>query len=344
MKIKSVYITIVIGVIISGLLIISSCGNSSWTTKKDNGARPVQSSLTAPGAVTGNDITQLKSVKRDSIRHLINVASFWVAMFPDNTHPITGPSMIEDGVLIIEPTNPFTNNKMVFSKEYSPGEIYFYCGELLPGEPMQAWHYDPSEPKYDDQLAASGEWISPKAESPEYKFNGHTEKISPDIPPEGMPYEVPYYMDFREQCGYADTPDAALKVIMVADQLDALMKCYSSFNDEVPDSLDAYIEWLGLKNPKAWTNPYTGGEMHQVPLVKTNTFSENRDIPLLPEPEATNEYAGNYAYDTYARSSDGMIISIARFYFLDSEGLLQSKNCKGFPAEVMRSWSKNLIG
>jgi len=339
-KLKVFIIICVFAAIVS----MTSCSTQS---SQDGGADKSQSGVTKlvePDRESAIDITKLRSLKRDSIVHMLSVAMKWVVMFPGTTASVTGTTLIDDGIFIIEPVNPFTGKKMTFSKEYNPGEVYIYMGDMSPGEPGQILHYDPSEPKYDEQLVSSGDWITPEEQMNRCKFNGRTEKI---VAFEEVHYDPPPYAEIRKTFGYAELPDAAVRVLMVEDQVDYLMDCYSPSHDVIPQSLDSYINWLGSRNPKAWINPYTGKEMIKVPLVETETPETHKTnpyyVPALLKPSEIDNFPGNYAYKVYT-GHDGELYSVARFYYLDAGGLLQSKECLGVPREVLREWGSGLAG
>ncbi len=339
-KLKAFVLICTFAVIIS----ITSCSTQGRQEGVADKSQSGSAMIMEPDRESAIDIAKGKSLKRDSIVHMLSVAMKWVVMFPGTTAPVTGPTMIDDGIFIIEPVNPFTGKKMTFSKEYSPGEVYIYMGDMNPGEPGQILHYDPSEPKYDEQLVSSGNWIIPEEQLTRQKFNGRTEKIEAF---EEVHYDPPPYAEIRATFGYAELPDAAVRVLMVEDQVDYLMDCYSPCHDEIPPSLDSYINWLGSRNPKVWINPYTGQEMTKVPLVETETPETHKTnpyyVPALPKPSEIGDYPGNYAYEVYT-GHNGDLYSIARFYYLDADGLLQSKECLGVPRDVLLEWGRGLAG
>jgi hypothetical protein len=289
--------------------------------------------------------TEDKSVRIEAIIAMESLAESFYYFFPYDSPFFTSEKLIAAGFLAIKPSNPFTGNPMLFSEEYIPGEIYFAPRPLAEGDTGFIRHFDQAEPEYDTTLVQKGEWLQ-KKDLPEEKgwfladeyeyFNGQSlKRVLPG--PGSLP---PDYLTVRKNWGYEDYPDEQLRVMSIAVQMSSVVGSYSIHHEEAPEYFNEYINWLGQENPAAWVNPYSGEVMKQVPIVACATYPDDPNAPLGEMPKDVSPFIGNYAYKLYDNGQ--YTVSLARFYYLDKDGLFKSEDIVGFPRKAWLNTIGNL--
>jgi len=238
--------------------------------------------------------------------------------------PATYDELLSYGLLPIIFHNRYTGEPIKSTREYSPGDIYY---ELNTQTGLyRFWrHQGPLDMCYNPD--ATGGKELPYAASPrDTVTDGKTIKVEMALGPEAVAGDVPAAY-FRESYNIPPDDDARVDIYIVYRWVNDIMYRLGEFVDQVPASLDGYIEMLGERNPVAWTNPYTGEPMkavgwYDVPLFflwdPVSEVIPDIDSSAGPPPEGV---AGNYSYMVAPSPVvEGEMRSYAKFYFKQPDG------------------------
>ncbi len=263
----------------------------------------------------GEPETAFKSLM---IRSIIKKASvFYWELMVGGDGPENYESLLEEGILPIIFTNRYTGADIRNTSRYSPGDIYLHF-PTKDNPVFSFWdHYGEKDYAYDPSLALQGE-KHPLQGMDEYTTDGRTLYLDVEVSPEEMAL-TSSASGCRERYGIPPDDEARARVLLVFDAMDKIMRSAGSWIDDVPSSLDGYLELVGRRNPVAWTNPYTGEPMHEVPWANVpqcqHTGSPfNEPIPELGNNKNLSSLAGNYSF------AIGPERDYAQFYFKQPDG------------------------
>ena len=248
--------------------------------------------------------------------------------------PTSYDDLLSTGTLAIILTNPYTDDDIVSTPDYSPGNFYISFPTIA--DPVYEFrqYVAPDHWAWDEQLFASGEIKPLSTHDPvEYTMDGHT--LSTKISYEDMidsldQVESPAAM--RERYYIPADDNARVKMLIVADYMQEVLgiSYEISLNDN-PASLDEIISVIGRKNPVAWTNPYTGEPIQEVPWVNVYQVTTDdqqsghvQDASPWPQSGINNkdELVGNYSFvydqprhSPYYPREQGFRVACVQFYF-----------------------------
>jgi hypothetical protein len=222
--------------------------------------------------------------------------------------------LVDSGALPIILANRYTGDDIVSTKDYSPGDFYIefptaespvsrfwtHLGE-------QDWEYDAALAKElaatDERRPLSNHPPRPEgADIPSETTNGRTifEEMSYDQSQIAMGFSC----DRAYTRQYFEMPsddDARARIIVVARAMQEVMRIWEPI--PIPlNSVDGFVNYVGRKNPVAWTNPYTGEPMREVPWNKVAYYEPypNSKVPFSPTDQAphggNSPLAGNYSF------------------------------------------------
>ncbi len=236
-------------------------------------------------------------------------------------------TLIEEGSLPIIFANRYKGNDLISTAEFSPGDIfvdydtddstfrfYLHNGEL--------------DAAYEPDAVSDGSKL-PWAGGPGmYLTDGRSLFMEETVEPGVFMVDDPG--GFRERFHIPPGDDARTTVFTVYYTINKIMyQAADILVGGVPGSLDGYIDLLGRKNPVAWINPYTGGDIEKVPWVKVPVHLETGPLGQYPidlEEVNDGEYdssdlAGNFSFILRPSPTvEGELRAYAQFYFMEPDG------------------------
>jgi len=245
-------------------------------------------------------------------------------------------SWIEQGALAIIPRNPYTDEDIKTSLEYSPGDLLIACNRqgfiLLFHSGISDVGYEPDKDNHDvlfypifcsmnDNGLTDGRTVFEF-----YKYNdGKFDQISSD------------WSRIREQFYGSFHPIEYTKIYWLHFQVRKFMTAYAQLFENVPDTFDGYINLFGRKNPNAWINPYSGAPMNQVgfpdcvygPTPDMKNPTPPVPISMIEKGHDIYEYAGNYSYAVFEDEKSS--IAVFSIYYLDENNKLRALSVRRTP-------------
>ncbi len=238
--------------------------------------------------------------------------------------PETYEEILSSGLLPMIYHNRYTGEPIKSTPEYSAGDIY-YKADRESGMYYFYRYQGPQDQVYDPD-ATGGKDLPWEGSPRDTVTDGESIKTVADWGPEGMAGSVPA-AKFREDWNMPASDDSRVAVFIVYYWVNDVMYRLGEIVDQVPSTLDEYVEMLGERNPVAWTNPYSGEPMHAVGWY---------DVPLyygwepltdsikgidIADPAPPDGVIGNYSY-MIAPSPvvEGENRSYAKFYFKEPDG------------------------
>lgn len=248
-------------------------------------------------------------------------------------------SIIADGLMAIVPRNPYSGNDIKTSLEYSPGDCLFAADQRGVAFIYHAGNKEDSfEPSRKDHSVLT---YRRKFSTPDVYSDGrsliHYHKFTTDEYSQLIADSNKMRID---QYGENYSNDV-IKIYWIYRQVRQMIVIYSFINENVPQSLEDYINYFGRINPPAWINPYTGQPMKQVGFAQECEYQMDLDqldidIPVLPEyldkQKDKSLYAGNYSFATY-QDKDGPVTVFA-IYYIKLDGNLAAIDCRVVPESV----------
>lgn len=270
------------------------------------------------------------------ITHLLLDENLYNRLIYADSFEFNLDSLINNGLMAIVPQNPYTGNDITTSLDYSPGNCFlaadergvifiYHSGEKeMAFEPNRESHAILTYQKNDKQpeLYSDG-----RSQIHYHKFSPseYSELVSGG---EGMKSG-----QFREN----NNPEFR-KIYWLQRQVFEMMTRYSQMNENVLQSLEDYINYVGRVNSPAWINPYTDQPMQQVGFALECEYRVNQDMShpgapvspdMLDEQMDKSHYAGNYSFATYT-DEEGPI-SVFAIYYLKPDGNLAALSCRAVP-------------
>ena len=236
--------------------------------------------------------------------------------------PLDYDALIAEGSLTVIPANRYTLEDAVSTTVYSPGDIFFDLDEQA--EVLRFYqHMGELDMAYEPDAVPPGQLL-PWAGEPNYLTDGRTLYWDNDEIEVGW-YETVDPTPLREYLGIPGDDDARTRVYLVYKTMTEIMYRAGWILDMPPPSLDGYVQFIGRRNPVAWTNPYTAQPMGPVPwVVPTKVYEVLGDeygdpLPDVPSPVPVpppSQLVGNYAYVVLpSEHTPGEMIAHALFYF-----------------------------
>jgi hypothetical protein len=274
--------------------------------------------------------------KQAAISGLLADGEEYLLFFPGARYPITAQEIIEKGFTVVIPYDITTGNTpMQFTEEWTSGGLYRYLDAEKSILILHRIGCKYSE--IDDRMYKSN---GIKILKSGITFNGKSE-ISEMA---GWPLPDPYQT--RLAWSEDTKTDEQLWMQNVQGQVMRITSQYSMNHKNIKTSLDAYLSWVGEKNPAAFINPYTKSPMQSLPPAQTNNMANqgiigiNPDFVQNPDPAV---YAGNYS--EYVGVNDkGDSYFLVNFYYLGENGELLSMGAKGLPRKYWRNTVMHWMG
>jgi len=256
---------------------------------------------------------------------LVTSGMKYIRLLPDWEYPLRIEQLIERGIMAVIPYNPTTGEgEMQFTKEWYPGGCYYYDDG---GKYVFIRHLVECDAGYDNELYLSGQ--STEGPGKLGILDGRSVIVE-------TPSEFVTTGELRAKAKYDGVSDEEFWMRNLSRQVGAIVQTYSKHYPDTLASLDEYLEWIGSRNEKAFTNPYTGMPMVSLPpavvKVPDQSLLENRFPAQDPNPE---KYAGNYS-EFQDVNEEGVKTITFFFYYIDSEGELTAYGVMGYPRKLHR--------
>ena len=281
------------------------------------------------------DYANSKVDKDIALKLLLN-EHFLDSVMDDFDPPVIAPvnlnSLIESGVLGIIPRNPYTDEDIKSSLDYSPGDFLI----AVDNEAL-VWieHMGPNHFEFDSEFTEYNylkyiDYDEKFGEDTFYLTDGRSKYTFT----KGKDYFHTNMETLRKKFG-DENPFEIARYKWLLIQMGKIIDYYCRYNTELPDNLDDMINHCGRKNPAAWINPYTGKPIEQMdnfPECKNlhedaQKVDHLSDISEIPMDEYIRKYAGNFTYEKI-KLSQGNDLAILSFYILD-DGELVAINVDG---------------
>jgi len=260
----------------------------------------------------------------DFIEYAIVSAVFTNRDLLGRRFPVNYDELLSSGLLPIVFENRYTAEPIKSTPEYSPGDIYY---EADPASGLFRLYRHQGELDLDfDPEATEGKDLPWTGSPTDTVTDGKSIKTEIVLGPEAMAGSVPPSR-FRIDFDIPTEDEARVRVLIVYRWVNDFMGRMGEFVDQVPLTLDDYIDFVGQPNPVAWTNPYSGEPMKQVDWYDVPLYFcwERAGKPVtglsLGESEPPEDIAGDYAF-TVAPSPvvEGEMRAYALFYFKQPDG------------------------
>ncbi|MCD6217471.1 hypothetical protein J7L05_06385 [bacterium] len=264
--------------------------------------------------------------------------NYYSRLLYSDSFPFNYRSLIDEGLLIYIPRNPYTGEDVKTSLEYSPGDILIASNN----EAMAFLrHIGEKDDGYDSTTNDFNElyYLSGIGKREEIYTDGRTiydfEKIDSDKLNEAINSAE---LGRRGYFGDDYTSETA-RITTISAQVHRMMNNYAlaQSHENVLNSLDEYLNYYGRKNPKAWINPYTHADMQQVDFIECQ-YDVLNDLKLTQPPvpysiiknaEQLDNYAGNYSFSVF--EDEGGEVAIFAIYYYDKNGDLAASVSRGVP-------------